>query len=413
MTGVPPPLPHIAEEAWTNALTRRTRRLYQDMADNARAVTGARAVTLARVDRARARAVCVAFAASPAEIVARGMADLARVAPGYRPDRFVLPLALNPDCLRAFTQGRALLQPFGRIADGQKHQEALDVFRETFAFRFTLHVPILLGGEVVGALDFCFHRAPRQRQLEAAYAFTRQSQAFLKNARLTSALERQLAAVREARRRAVACDERARSGLAEILHGRVQGGLLAVGHRLQLARRMLTSDPAGADALLAATVAELDALREREVRQASHLLHPTVIAAGLRPAVAHLAERFAPVVRVRIAAAPELAALDDPLANRLPADLRLGVYRIIEEALLNVAQHAAATQATVTLDRRGPEAVVEVRDDGRGFDMSRMRSGLGLASAVDRAALLGGTLSVWSAPGHGTVVTARLPLRRV
>lgn len=87
-------------------------------------------------------------------------------------------------------------------------------------------------------------------------------------------------------------------------------------------------------------------------------------------------------------------------------------YRIAQEALTNVARHADATRAEVRLTVKQGALLLKVGDDGRGFDPDRLHQGqmLGLVGMRERAALVGGTLSVVSSPGRGTVVALRVPL---
>jgi two-component system sensor histidine kinase UhpB len=86
------------------------------------------------------------------------------------------------------------------------------------------------------------------------------------------------------------------------------------------------------------------------------------------------------------------------------------VYRVAQEALSNVVRHARAHTTALVLQRLATGDVrLEVRDDGVGFDPSAARSGFGLLGATERAAALGGALSVSSRPGAGTVLTLNLP----
>src|SRR5207244_4026607 len=95
----------------------------------------------------------------------------------------------------------------------------------------------------------------------------------------------------------------------------------------------------------------------------------------------------------------------------LPTDVATAAYRIVQEALTNVARHAAVAAAQVRLAVADGVLEVSVGDGGVGFDPAAVaaRSG-GLSGMRERAELLGGTLMVESATGRGTRVTARLPL---
>jgi two-component system, NarL family, sensor histidine kinase DevS len=97
--------------------------------------------------------------------------------------------------------------------------------------------------------------------------------------------------------------------------------------------------------------------------------------------------------------------------ERLDEDLETAVYRLVQEALTNVAKHARAHRVRVTISEAGGELSIEVRDDGAGFDPETTSSGFGLAGMRERVGLAGGTLSVDS-DERGTLVSARLPARR-
>jgi signal transduction histidine kinase len=89
----------------------------------------------------------------------------------------------------------------------------------------------------------------------------------------------------------------------------------------------------------------------------------------------------------------------------------ISAFRIIQEALANVARHASVSEVMVNLWTAGQRVGIRIVDSGRGFDPSKVRhASSGLAGMRERALLLGGSLSVESAPGFGTKVTADLPL---
>ena len=106
-------------------------------------------------------------------------------------------------------------------------------------------------------------------------------------------------------------------------------------------------------------------------------------------------------------------ALPDPSAGeqRLDGELETTVYRLVQEALTNVAKHAGAN--SVSRRRCGEsdgQLLIEVKDDGGGFDPDAASAGFGLAGMSERVSLAGGTLSIDSGE-HGTVISARLPVR--
>jgi signal transduction histidine kinase len=220
-----------------------------------------------------------------------------------------------------------------------------------------------------------------------------------------------LADLQRSAEQALAAEERVRAEIAEFLHSRVQSRLLMAWTRLRIAMQGWSQQPEEALVLVTQVSHELDEIREEDVRQASYLLHPSFIREGLTPAVYGLVERFGGEVTVTVDVDPALATWDTPIRNRLPEALRLAAFRIVEEALGNVVRHAHAITAHVTLGLEGHAVLaITVGDNGCGFDVDRMRPGLGLASIESRVLQVGGRWHITSLPGKGTTVAARLPL---
>jgi signal transduction histidine kinase/ligand-binding sensor domain-containing protein len=97
--------------------------------------------------------------------------------------------------------------------------------------------------------------------------------------------------------------------------------------------------------------------------------------------------------------------------SEVPYDIAVCLYRVAQEALRNVARHAHATTAQISLARQNGQVVMRVTDDGRGFETNGARHrGLGLISMDERVRMLGGTFQVQPGPHKGTVVVASLPL---
>jgi two-component system sensor histidine kinase DegS len=100
------------------------------------------------------------------------------------------------------------------------------------------------------------------------------------------------------------------------------------------------------------------------------------------------------------------------VGERLPAPVETALFRIVQEAVNNVIQHAQARRVSVTLTRDAERVQLRITDDGQGFDAQLPRSGrhIGLWSMCERVEQLGGQFELTSAPGQGTAVTAALPL---
>jgi len=132
---------------------------------------------------------------------------------------------------------------------------------------------------------------------------------------------------------------------------------------------------------------------------------------GTEAAVRALAERLLRT-GVEVAVSIDLAYEAGRAAERHTPELEVAMYRIVQEALTNAARHGHAQHATVEI-AEGPSAVrVSVRDDGAGFDPLSQQFGFGLVGIRERCELLAGSLSVESAPGGPTTVTALLPTQR-
>ena len=150
-----------------------------------------------------------------------------------------------------------------------------------------------------------------------------------------------------------------------------------------------------------------------EVGRLSRGLHPSVLdAVGLATAVTRHAQEFARLYGIAVD-----VRIERPAAEALPPLVQTTVYRVLQEALTNVAKHAAAGSVRVRLG--GDEARVELRvqDDGSGFNpaargeaATRDWRGLGLQGMRERAALLGGSVEVDAEPGAGTTITAYFPV---
>jgi signal transduction histidine kinase len=125
---------------------------------------------------------------------------------------------------------------------------------------------------------------------------------------------------------------------------------------------------------------------------------------GLAPAVESLGNRLAAVEGLEVDAAVALDGRFDP-------ELETAVYRIVQEALSNVAKHAGADGVRVDIREGAGTIEIEVADDGRGFDAARPAGGFGLVGMRERVALAGGRMELASAPG-ATTLRVTLPARR-
>ena len=233
----------------------------------------------------------------------------------------------------------------------------------------------------------------------------RQAEIALSNVLLVETLRRQLDEIRATQRRLLRSREEERARLARDLHdGPIQA---LVGLNLQLGL-LLTVDEESSP-LEQALKAMRTEVREllAELRQVCAELRPPMLdALGLRAALRALAEEWSAQCGVSVSFdLPPEAAL-----RSLPGEVTVNLYRVVQEALTNVARHAAARLVTIRLAWENARLILTVQDDGRGFVVPATFQSLaaqghfGLAGIQERVKLIGGTLTVESAPGQGTTV---------
>jgi PAS domain S-box-containing protein len=200
--------------------------------------------------------------------------------------------------------------------------------------------------------------------------------------------------------------EAERERVARELHDDVGQALATIGVLLHALERTPGSVPQEARPALAATHATIAQITE-SVGRIVRDYHPTeLLGSGLRESIRAHARQFAERHRLRLRMATAA------VAGLLEPDHELHVYRIVQEALANVARHAQARSVTVRIARRDAHVVVSVRDDGKGFAAGRPRStGLGLVTMRERAQLMRAELAVRSTPRRGTTVRVAVPIR--
>ncbi len=230
---------------------------------------------------------------------------------------------------------------------------------------------------------------------------------------LTATLRRRAEQARSRERETRLLSERAqelaslqeRQLLALELHDSVSQTLYGISLGAHTAREALESDPGEAIAPLEYVIALAEA-GLAEMRTLIFELRPESFATeGLITALA----KQVVVLRTRYKLTVDAQLGEEPT---LSLERKHALYRIAREALHNIVKHAHASTVLLRLDRQDDELVLEIRDDGRGFDPSGPFPGhLGLRSIQERAAHLGGTCSIESTPTQGTRLCVRIPAR--
>jgi signal transduction histidine kinase len=210
---------------------------------------------------------------------------------------------------------------------------------------------------------------------------------------------------RDALRRVVDAQELERARLARELHDETGQALTSILLGLKHLDEVIDTDT-GREAT--AALRELVVSTLQDVRRLAVELRPSALDDfGLVPAIERLAGTLAEQSELVVDVE---ARLGD---QRLPPEAETALYRIVQEALTNVVKHASARRVSITLVRKEGFAVVVVEDDGRGFERDATRPGsLGFVGMRERLELVGGRLTVESAPGAGTTIAAEVPLTR-
>jgi two-component system, NarL family, sensor histidine kinase UhpB len=210
--------------------------------------------------------------------------------------------------------------------------------------------------------------------------------------------------LRDTAARALAAQEEERKRIAQELHDGTAQTLTALRVRLRVARALAESE--ARTQLLERISSELGEATEEIRRIAQGLRPPALDMLGLAAAIESCSRDVADTAGVTLETALQ------GVEGLLTPEAELVLYRIVQEALSNVARHAHARTVRVRLAYAGSTVTVVVEDDGRGFNVAAEMSngGLGLFGMQERAGYVGGTVAIESEPGAGTRVRATIPI---
>jgi len=208
---------------------------------------------------------------------------------------------------------------------------------------------------------------------------------------------------RDAVRRVLEAQELERARLARELHDETGQALTSILLGLKPLEQSASDDETRASI---AGVRELVVSTLQDVRRLAVELRPSALDDfGLGTAVERLVETFRERSGLQVDLEEQLAT------ERVPGDVETTVYRIVQEALTNVAKHADATRVSILLVQRGASLVAVIEDDGRGFEPGAVAdTALGLAGMRERVSLVGGRLRIESSANGKTAIVAEIPL---
>lgn len=259
-------------------------------------------------------------------------------------------------------------------------------------------VPIFHQGEQQGELlasPRARDEALDQRDSEVLRLVARQAGPTVRAVQLTQELRR-------SRQEILTSREEERRRIRRDLHDGLGPALAAIAMQVDTARAIVDDDPIAARDLLEAVTAQAEDVVSEVRRLVYDLRPPALDQLGLVGAVERLArQNSSPSLVAEVVADAELPRMD--------AATEVAVYRIVAEALANAARHSGASMCTVRFERAGAELLASIEDNGIGIAPDSLR-GIGLKSMEERAAEVGGELTLEPRPGGGTRVLGRFPL---
>jgi NarL family two-component system sensor histidine kinase LiaS len=309
-----------------------------------------------------------------------------------------------------------LLGPYGRI-EGALVAQTSGMSQPSLLLRallvaLVLAIPVAILAAVIGTIfGFFVAHGFSQRFKRISFAVDQWGQGNLtvlakdpsgdELGQLTRHLNRmaeQLQDLLYARRRLAMLEERQR--LARDLHDSVKQQVFAISMLVNSAKGLLRSDPGRVQTCLEETDAYVQHVQQ-ELTALVHALRPPKLAEkGLVAAVRELAMQWSQQSGI----ATQVSVQGEPFPAVM---VEATLFRIVQEALANVARHSQATSVEISLKSEQGASRLSIDDNGRGFDRTTAHSkGVGLLSMQERMHSLGGTLLVESSPGKGTHITA-------
>lgn len=267
--------------------------------------------------------------------------------------------------------------------------------------------PLRSGFNVYGAMLFA-HADPKyftRERTDLLDMIGRQAVIAIQNARLYQDLL-------EEKERMVEVHEEARKKLARDLHDGPTQSVAAMAMRINLTRRMFDRDEKSAiDELV--RIEELAHRTTKEIRHMLFTLRPLILESqGLTAALKAMAEKMRETYTQNV-----VIDINEKIVEGLEMGKQGVIFYIVEEAVNNARKHAAASNIWVSLKQLDPGlSLLEVRDDGMGFDVNAVteaydkRGSLGMINLRERTELVNGLLNIQSQPGKGTIVQVYVPL---
>jgi PAS domain S-box-containing protein len=290
----------------------------------------------------------------------------------------------------------------------EKHREHIQRFGVTGATSRRMGDQTVLTGQRANGEEFPIEASISQHGKDGRRFFTVILRDVTDRVRADAELRRSRNELRELASVAISVREQEKSRVARELHDELAQALTALKMDVNWLKERL---PAGAQPLSS----KLDSMQNmlditvKATRRISSDLRPLMLDdLGLIPATEWLVNNFTQRtgIECEFAVDPPDLELQDPYAT--------AIFRILQESLTNVVRHARASRVDITLDASDGDLTLRVRDDGCGFAAAvpRKPNSYGLVGLRERAYLLDGEITIETAPGNGTVIEVRIPLRK-
>jgi signal transduction histidine kinase len=215
------------------------------------------------------------------------------------------------------------------------------------------------------------------------------------------------AAIREFAAHVEQMREEDRKYIAREIHDEL-GQLLAALHLEISLLNGLEDNRDGKMETIRRNMAELVDEADQSVRNVAEHLRPASLGLGIISAIKKLTDEFRKHSGISCVLRLMEASID------LDENQTVAIFRIVQESLTNAARHSEASRVEITLSQNADDLIVEVRDNGKGFDSTDVarKKSFGLLGMRERAAVLKGDIDITSIPGQGTVVSVRLPIKQ-
>jgi signal transduction histidine kinase len=276
--------------------------------------------------------------------------------------------------------------------------------------RSWLAVPLQVKGQVIGlfSIDKSTPNFFTQRHAELAQALAAHAALALNNARMFAQISETQEQLCGLSAQVIEAQENERQKISVELHDHAGQALLGLRAELQILKHYI---PPGSDQAVEQICYLDEVVLEicQDLRQLAHDLRPPILTElGLVPALEQYLDEFSR--RMKMPATFEFE--HEREISRIPANIELICYRIVQEALTNLAKHAQATKAKITLALAPERLTLSVIDDGVGFSpyAKKVVDGFGLIGIRERVTAVGGQMQIYSQPGRGTQISVEIPL---